>query len=389
MIHGKGAGMWGPALFYAGFANGEIVDPTVSDIINVLDSIAPQALAEAWDNVGLQVGDPQRRVKRIWIALDPTHQVVNAACRQKVDLLITHHPLIFKPLQSLDFRTPEGSIIDLAVRHHLAIFAAHTNLDSVPGGINDVLAGRIGLYDLKPLVRAKEPQRFKMVIHAPREAEKQITRLLFQPQTETGHPVKGASAMMPVKGIVATADTRKILYEDQIRIEIEVGIDDLALVTKALTEFQSGNQIRYDVCPLIAPDQGAGIGRVGSLESALDLKSLAHIIKKKLKLRYLRLSGDPALPVKKVAICSGSGASLLTDFFASGAQVYISGDLRYHDARDIEASNLGLIDIGHFASEQLIVDVLAERLTGIFAESNMNLIVKACDIEKDPFTVLL
>jgi putative NIF3 family GTP cyclohydrolase 1 type 2 len=113
------------------------------------------------------------------------------------------------------------------------------------------------------------------------------------------------------------------------------------------------------------------------------------MIKKKLKLRHLRLSGDPDLPVKKVAVCSGSGASLLADFFASGAQVFVSGDLRYHDARDVEAANLGLIDIGHFASEHLIVDVLAQRLTGLFADSKKNLNVKACDIEKDPFTVLL
>jgi dinuclear metal center YbgI/SA1388 family protein len=281
------------------------VDPTVSDIIKVLDSVAPQALAEAWDNVGLQVGDPERTVKNIWIALDPTYQVVNAACRQKVDLLITHHPLLFKPLQSLNFRTPVGSIIDLAVRHHLTIFAAHTNLDSALGGINDILAGRIGLYDLKPLVRAHGCQR-----------------------------------------------------------------------------------IENDVDPLVAPDQDVGIGRVGLLESAVDLQTLANEIKNKLKLRYLKLSGDPALPVKKVAICSGSGASLLADFFASGAQVFISGDLRYHDARDVEASNLGLIDIGHFASEHLIIGVLAEKLAGIFADLKMNPTVKACDIEKDPFTVL-
>jgi dinuclear metal center YbgI/SA1388 family protein len=281
------------------------VDPTVSDIIKVLDSVAPQALAEAWDNVGLQVGDPERTVKNIWIALDPTYQVVKAACRQKVDLLITHHPLLFKPLQSLNFRTPVGSIIDLAVRHHLTIFAAHTNLDSALGGINDILAGRIGLYDLKPLVRAHGCQR-----------------------------------------------------------------------------------IENDVDPLVAPDQDVGIGRVGLLESAVDLQTLANEIKNKLKLRYLKLSGDPALPVKKVAICSGSGGSLLADFFASGAQVFISGDLRYHDARDVEASNLGLIDIGHFASEHLIIGVLAEKLAGIFADLKMNPTVKACDIEKDPFTVL-
>ena len=102
----------------------------------------------------------------------------------------------------------------------------------------------------------------------------------------------------------------------------------------------------------------------------------------------MKLSGDPALPVKKVAICSGSGAGLLADFFACGAQAFISGDLRYHDARDVEASNLGLIDIGHFASEHLFVGVLAEKLSGIFADSKMNPTVQACDIEKDPFTIL-
>jgi len=281
------------------------VDPTVADIIKVLDSVAPPALAEAWDNVGLQVGDPGRTVKNIWIALDPTYPVVKAACRRKIDLLITHHPLLFKPLQSLNFRTPVGSIIDLAVRHHLAIFAAHTNLDSALGGVNDILAGRIGLYDLKPLVRAQEPQRF----------------------------------------------------QDN---------DD----------------------PPGLPDQGPGLGRVGRLGSASDLETLARKIKNELELPHLKLAGDPALPVEKVAVCSGSGAGLLADFFACGAQVYISGDLRYHDARDIEASNLGLIDIGHFASEHLIVRVLADKLAGIFADSKINATVKACEIEKEPFTVL-
>ena len=135
------------------------MDPTVSDIMQVLETIAPQTLAEGWDNVGLQVGDPGRPVKHIWIALDPTYEVVAAACRDKVDLLITHHPLIFKPLQSLNFRTPVGAIIDLAVRHHVAIFAAHTNLDSVLGGINDILADRIGLSELKPLVPAQQPRQ--------------------------------------------------------------------------------------------------------------------------------------------------------------------------------------------------------------------------------------
>lgn len=364
------------------------MDPTLSDIINVLESLAPPALAEDWDNVGLQVGDPGSTIKSIWVALDPIYPVVKAACRQSVDLLVTHHPLIFKPLQSLNYRTFAGSIVNLAVRHHLAIFSAHTNLDSALGGINDILASRLGLCDFKPLAMTRARQRFKMVIHAPRETEPQITRVLYQLRSEAGQRIMGRTAMMPVDGIVANRDSGKILHENQMRIEVDVWSDELSPVVKALAEFQPDDRIWYDVYPLNAPEQNTGIGRVGSLESALDLKTLVQMIKEKLKLRHVKFAGDPALSVKKVAVCSGSGASLLADFFASGAQVFVSGDLRYHDARDAEFAGLGLIDIGHFHSEHFIVEDLAKRLAGIFADSEMNLTVKACDLEKDPFTVL-
>ena len=370
------------------FDAGMIVDPTVSDIIDVLDRLAPQALAEEWDNVGLQVGDPRRRVKTIWIALDPIYPVVDAACRQKVDLLITHHPLIFKPLRSINVRSPQGSIIDLAVRHRLAIFAAHTNLDSALGGINDVLAERIKLFDLKPLAKAKEPQRFKLVIHAPRKAEQRITRLLDQTGSESNYRVNDTNCVMPVTTIAAAGDAGKLSGMDQLRIEISVGKDELASIKRALDDVTLDDRTWYDAYPLITPDQGRGIGRIGSLQTELELKSLALMIQKRLKLSHLKYAGDPALPVKKVAVCSGSGSSLLAAFFASDAQVYISGDLHYHDARDVEASNLGLIDIGHFSSEHLIVEALAERLASTFADSNMNLTVQACNFEKDPFKVL-
>ena len=118
---------------------------TLSDIIQILDNLAPPFLAEEWDNCGLQLGDPGWSVTKIWVALDPTLQVVEAACDQKVDLLITHHPLIFKPLKSIEFHTPLGAVLNMATRQNLAIFSAHTNLDSATGGLNDILARRIGL----------------------------------------------------------------------------------------------------------------------------------------------------------------------------------------------------------------------------------------------------
>ena len=364
------------------------MDPTVSDIIKVMESLAPKALAEDWDNVGLQVGDAGRPVKSIWIALDPTVQVVKAACQQKIDLLITHHPLIFKPLKSLNFSTPIGSVIELAGRHHLAIFAAHTNLDSVLGGINDILAERIGLNDLKPLVSATDSQRFKIVIHTPRQNEQQIVRMLLDSQTRPGWGTTRHTSAMPISNIHVNRGTDEILYEDQTRIEINVCSDELAPLMKILSEYHASDPIRYDVLQLIQPEPGNGIGRVGFLKSELELKSLAQMIKKKLKLRHLKFVGNPALPVKKAAVCSGSGASLLGHFFASGAEVFISGDMRYHDARDVESCDLGLIDIGHFSSEHLIVEELTRRLSEIFTELKMNITVNACDLEEDPFTVL-
>lgn len=274
------------------------MSPSLSDIIGILDSLAPPALAEEWDNCGLQLGDLSWPIKKIWVALDPTRPVVEAACAQKVDLLITHHPLIFRPLRSIEFHTPLGAIINMATRHNLAIFAAHTNLDSITGGLNDILARRLGLRQLMPLA--------------------------------------------------------------------------------------TGGQIKES----ISSGPGPGIGRVGSLEKAMDLKSLARSIKKKMGLKMLKFAGDPDLLIKKAAVCTGSGSSLLTDFFASDAQVYISGDMRYHDARDIEAANRGVIDIGHFPSESFIGKDLAAKLKNKFGKTGINVAVEACDIEKDPFEIL-
>ena len=277
----------------------------LADIIDILDNLAPPFLAEEWDNCGLQLGDPSWLVTKIWVALDPSLEVVEAASAQKVNLLITHHPLIFKPLRSLEFNTPLGAVINLATRRNLAIFSAHTNLDSAKGGLNDMLARRLGLKDLKPLVAGKEVNRY-----------------------------------------------------------------------------------RYDNYPLMSREHQPGIGRVGRLAKAMNLKSFARAIKREMGLKTIKFAGDPHLMVKKVALCTGSGSSLLENFFASGAQAYISGDIRYHDARDVEATKLGIIDIGHFSSERFIAEDLAARLDTILAESGLDVVVEACDIEKDPFEIL-
>ncbi|NIV99150.1 Nif3-like dinuclear metal center hexameric protein, partial [Candidatus Saccharibacteria bacterium] len=258
-----------------------------------------------WDNVGLQIGNPQLPVQRIWIALDPGVEVIEAACKNKVDLLITHHPLIFRPLKSIDFGTPGGSIIQMAAQHHLAIFSAHTNFDIVSDGVNDILAQRLGIKQLEIL------QSIKVEASA---------------QKEVGSCADG-----------------EVLY---------------------------------------------GIGRIGVLDKPRSLKALVSMVKKKLKLNFVKVAGDPKIKITRVALCSGSGSSLMPAFLSSEADVYISGDIHYHNARDAESVQRAIIDIGHFASEHLMVEALAQRLEQLITEAGISAKIKACTIEKDPFRFL-
>ena len=268
---------------------------TVSNIINAMENLAPKSLAEKWDNPGLQVGHPLWPVKRIWIALDPTPAVVKEACQNQVDMLVTHHPLLFSPLRSLDISTPIGDTLQLALSEKLAVFSAHTNLDVVQNGVNDTLANTLGLKNIVWL---------------------------------DGHP-----------GNVDQLDMR----------------------------------------------QPFGFGRMGQLDEEMSLKDLAEWVKSKLEINPVRVSGNPDLMISQVATCCGSGSGLMQAFLSCGAPVFISGDLKYHDARDTEALGLGLIDIGHFASEHLVLETLSKELHKELAKHNFDVIIEICKIEKDPF----
>jgi dinuclear metal center YbgI/SA1388 family protein len=245
-------------------------------------------MASAWDNAGLQVGDRTWEVRTVWVALDPLPHVVAAACEAQVDMLVTHHPLIFPPLKRVDAGTTVGAVVHKALQNRLAVYAAHTNLDTVDAGVNDTLAGRIGLQQVSP----------------------------------------------PTDG----------LEED-------------------LQNFM----------------------RVGLLPEETTLIAFARDIKRVLGIETVRIAGDAERRVRKAAVCSGSGSSLLTAFFASQADVFLSGDIKYHDARAIENAGKALVDIGHFASEHLIVDAFAARLQQTMDDEDKRVRVEPYLLEKDPF----
>ena len=369
---------------------------TIADIIKAMELYAPSRLAEEWDNVGLQIGDKNWPVETIWIALDPTPNVVKDASRNGVDLLITHHPLIFRPIKSINFNNSLGSIIQMASQHRLAIFSAHTNLDNAMDGLNDVLARRLGLRNLKVLGHAKRDEMYKLVVFVPVAHEQDFMTSFFE--TKAGDigsysccsfRNKGNGTFKPEpssKPLVGNIG--EISQTDEVRIETVVRKIDLIDVIDHLRKNHPYETMAYDVYPLLTSVDTQGSGRIGELDKSLNLKSFAASIKTKLGLDYIKIAGNPDLIINHVAVCSGSGSSFVNHFVTSGAQVYVSGDFGYHDARTAEAENLGLIDIGHFSSEHLIVDVLANRLDKILSETGIDVKIEAYKLEKEPFKIL-
>jgi dinuclear metal center YbgI/SA1388 family protein len=247
------------------------------------------------------VGARHRKVKKVWVALDPLLAVIDAAVDQGIDMIITHHPLLFRSLKCIDLEHGVGKVIGKAIEHQISLYAAHTNLDSAHQGINNRLADLMGLSHIEPLVPS-ETDAF------PDAAEK------------------------------AGAQT--------------------------------------------------GLGRVGRLDPPQTVMQLIEQVKRSLNPSYVRAAGNPDMEVRRAAVCSGAGSSLMEAFLASNAQVYISGDLRYHDARAAEDAGRALIDVGHFASEQIVIDALVDRLRRAAKASNWSVAIEACRLERDPFTLM-
>ena len=235
------------------------------DVMQAMERIAPRRLAEEWDNPGLLVGSPHDEVRKILVALDVREETVERAIEDGCDLIVAHHPLIFRALKALRTDDATGCKIARLIKADIAVFAAHTNLDSAAGGVNDVLAERLELHDVAPLVEG-------------------------------------------------TADSEP------------------------------------------------GLGRIGSLRAEFSLEDFAALVKEKLGLSSMRVACAGRRKISRVALCGGSGAEFVGRAAAKGADAYVTGDVKYHDAERAIGLGIHVLDAGHFATEQPIVARLAERL---------------------------
>ena len=353
------------------------------------------ALAEAWDNPGLQIGDPAAEVNRVMVALDPAPEVIDSAIAASCQLLVTHHPLIFKPLNSISAATPSGAAIQKAVRGGLSIVSLHTNYDIASGGLNDLLAFKIGLLSCVPLKVTATCELVKLVVFVPGDHLERVRSALFPFCATQGmyrdctFAAGGIGTFTPLEGAEPFTGTVGVLARvPEERLEVQVLRIQLPRAVKALLAAHPYEEPAFDLYPLLNEGEKLGLGRFGRLPEPLTLAKYAGQLKNVLSAPALRYVGDPAARISKVALCSGSGASLLRDAARSGADLLVTGDVKYHEAREAEDLGLALIDAGHFPTEIIMVNEITERLgRALVASGYTDCHVEACRTEMDPFRI--
>ena len=361
-----------------------------------LDELAPRHLAEDWDNIGLQVGDPQIEVRRVLVALDCTGSVVEEALTSGTNIIITHHPLIFRALKNLRLDTAPGNILAKLIKNDIAVFAAHTNLDSATGGVNTILAQKLGLLEPAILSPGHEEKLYKIVVFVPRGHEDQVREAMGRAGAGWIGNYSDCFFMLPGIGTFKAGEgTDPFIGEigrlekvEEYRLETIVPAPKLRQVIAAMNKAHPYEEVAYDLVPLANEGTKAGLGRVGNLPTVLELGALAGKVKQALNLQQLRLVGDPARAVQKIAVCGGSGASLIRAAVAKGADVLVTGDLKYHEAQEALELGLAVIDAGHFATENIVIQTVVEFLQTKIAKTKENIPVLAAQTTFDPFKFL-
>lgn len=355
--------------------------PTVADLIKELNRVAPPQLADDGDPIGLHVGDPSAEVSAVCLAVDPSNAVVDAAIERGADLVVTHHPLIYRPLASLVAGDPVAERVTRLVRAGVALFVMHTNFDTVQGGTNDVLAEMLGVVDTSPLTNRRQDKLHKIAVFVPQEALEVVRDAMAEAgagrigqYTHCSFRAQGVGSFAPTstaKPYVGSAG--KLEEVSEYRLEMLCAGSCLAPVIAAMVEKHPYEEVAYDVYELANTPVVHGYGRVGRLARETTLGELAELVTSALSVRYPRVYGDPGRVVSRVALCSGGGASLFREAAASGADVYITGDTTHHNTGDALDLGLALIDAGHFETEKPGMVSLADRLKDTFAAGPMTI----------------
>jgi len=363
--------------------------------MEAVEKIAPRELSEKWDNVGLLVGSPAEKVGKIIVALDVTPEVVNEALQEDADMIVSHHPLIFKPLTHVRTDTPIGNMLFKLIKNNIQVYAAHTNLDYCELGTNYFLAQKLGLGEAEILQPAEE-RLYKIVVFVPRGYEDAVRDAMGDAGagwignyshcsfmalgTGTFKPLEGADPFIGSKGILEKVE--------ELRLETIVPESLKNKVVRAMIKAHPYEEVAYDVYRLENNGGRNGLGRIGYLKEEMALYDFGEKVKRDLGIKHVKLVGPIQKAVRKVAVCAGAGALAISAAKKKGADVFVSGDIKYHEALEAQQEGLALVDAGHYATEWAAVPALAEYLQKELNSTEQKVQILVSQIKTDPWEVI-
>lgn len=344
---------------------------TVEAIVDILEEHFPTFLAAEWDNPGLQVGSRHQWVENILVVLDIDDAVIDYARRNQCGLIITHHPFFFSPLRSIDYDQSQGRLLKKIIDAGIAVYSAHTNLDAGARGLNQALAERLGLSDIRPLDQWYREKLFKLVVYTPSSHVEEVRAAILS--AGAGHigryrdcsfMSKGTGSFRPLPGSQPFIGQEGRLEEvEEYRLETIVPQSRLERVMERMRETHPYEEIAYDLYPLKLDGETYSMGRTGKLARPCRLEEYCLQVKQALGLKYLRVAGDREQVIHKVAVVSGAGADYASLALLNGCDALVTGDVKYHQAKDARDAGLAIIDAGHEGTERIMADLLSQLLT--------------------------
>jgi len=335
-----------------------------------MEELAPRHLALDWDNVGLLVGHPDALVTNLLVCLDYNQAVLQEALALQANCILCHHPVIMKPLPSLRTDLALGALLRETLARDLQIFAAHTNLDAAAEGVNHHLARAFSLKNVRVLQQTGEDPMLKLAVFVPPSHEDAVRDALAEAgagwigaYSHCTFLSPGTGTFMPREGTNPFIGRRGNLERvEELRLETILPASIKDRVLKALLAAHPYEEAAFDLYPLALEGRPAGLGLLGDLPAPLALKDLALRAKEALGVDRVKVMGEEGRTLSRMAVCGGSGGDLVGPAAAAGAQVLLTGDVKYHQAQEAGDLGLALIDAGHDATERVVLEPLAARL---------------------------
>jgi len=373
--------------------------PVVADVVRVIESMYDPSWARDWDAVGLVCGDPQAPVRRVLLAVDPVEAVVEEALTWHADLVLTHHPLLLRPVHGIPTSSAKGRILHRLVRGGTALYTAHTNADVAARGVSDALARVLGLTDLEPLAADPADPMDKIVTLVPAsEVDKVVDALAAAGAGELGEYARvafvGDSTLTYQEAGGAEGSPGLLETVERRRIEMVLPRGARGAVVAALRAVHPDRHLGplFELHEIAGWSSPRGIGRVGRLAAPTTLREFALLVAEALPAtaQGVRIAGEPTAEVSRVAVCGGAGDSLLAAARACGADVYVTADLRHHPVSEArEEGGTGapyLVDVAHWASEWPWLAGVGNRLQGALDKAGTPIEVHVSNRSTDPWT---